>query len=568
MTMYSRRSFLEASALVGASSTLFPGVLYAQTVGSEEITVQDVKAAEKISGITFTPDERLMMLRNLERNRTNLIALHEMKLPNSVIPSVLFDPQIGGVKAAELKQKEQIDWQPSSVNRPTSNEDLAFMTVPELSSLLKNRKVTSLELTKLYLTRLKKYDSVLHLVVTLTEERALRQAAAADAELDAGNWRGPLHGIPWGAKDLLAVKGYPTTWGAMPYKEQSFDYDAEVVRRLDAAGAVLVAKLTLGALAMGDVWFGEKTRNPWNPDQGSSGSSAGPGSAVSAGLVGFAIGSETLGSIVSPSTRNGVTGLRPTFGRVSRAGAMTLSWTMDKLGPMCRSAECCALVFHAIHGADHGDPTTLTTGFSWPSNKAPKDLRVGYLAEVFNTNYDNRRADEATLEELRKAGIELRKVALPDMETGPIMFMLSVEAAAAFEDLTLSGRVNELVSQGAGAWPNSLRSHRFVPAVDYVNASRARTLLMQKMAELFKDLDVIVMPTFRGNGLGITNLTGHPSITIPNAFRPLEDAPDSARRQPDSITIIGQLYQDEAVISLASLIQNKTNHHRRRPPIA
>ncbi|MDA1027470.1 MAG: amidase [Bacteroidetes bacterium] len=568
MGNYTRRSFLEASALVGASSTLFPGVLYAQTKGASDITVEQIEAAELLAGISFTPEERKLMLQNLERIRTNFGKLHELKMPNSVIPSMVFDPQIGGVKAHRLNQKEPNLWQPPKVDRPASDEDLAFMTVPELSSLLRYRQVTSLELTHLYLSRLKKYDGVLHAVVTLTEERALRQARAADAELDAGYWRGPLHGIPWGAKDLLAVKGYVTTWGAMPYRDQSFDYDAEVVRRLDDAGAVLIAKLTLGALAQGDVWFGEKTRNPWNPDQGSSGSSAGPGSTVAAGLVGFAIGSETLGSIVSPSTRNGVTGHRPTFGRVSRVGAMTLSWTMDKLGPMCRSAACCALVFQAIHGADSNDPTTLTTPFSWPSTKSVDDLRVGYLKDSFSAEYDNQKADQATLDVLQASGVKLRPVALPDMDTGMIMFMLSVEASAAFEDLTLSGRVNELVSQGAGAWPNSFRSHRFVPAVDYINASRARTLLMQQMASLFESVDVIVTPTFRGNGLGITNLTGHPSITIPNAFRPVTDTPNPARRQPDSITIIGQLYQDEAVLAVADFIQNQTNHHRQRPPIA
>jgi len=566
--MYSRRSFLEATALAGASGTLFPGILYATTKDLAEITVADIQVAEKLAGIEFTPAEREMMLQNLERNRKSYQSLHALKLENSVIPSLVFSPQVGGTKAAELASKPISKWVPESIPTPANDDDLAFKSVPELASLLKNRQITSVALTQLYLSRLKKYDSVLHAVVTYTEDRALRQAKAADEEMDAGHWRGPLHGIPWGAKDLLAVKGYPTTWGAMPYKDQVFDYDAEVVKRLDAAGAVLVAKLTLGALAMGDVWFGGKTRNPWNLDQGSSGSSAGPGSAVAAGLVGFAIGSETLGSIVSPATRNGVTGLRPTFGRVSRSGAMTLSWSMDKLGPMARSAACCALIFEAIHGAESSDPTTVTTSFQWPTLKSPLDLRVGYLKSDFEKEYANREADKAVLDHLRKAGVQLREAALPDADTGPMLLMLSAEAAAAFEDLTLSKKVNELVSQSEGSWPNSFRANRFIPAVDYINASRARTKLMGQMNDLFKDFDVIVTPTFSGDTLRITNLTGHPSVTIPNAFRPLDDSLVAARKQPDSITIIGPLYADEAVLSVADLIQKRTNWHLLRPLIA
>lgn len=566
--MYSRRSFLEASALVGASSTLFPGILYARAKDSDEITVADIQVAEKLAGIEFTPAERELMVQNLERNRRSYQALHEIKLDNSVIPSQVFNPQIGGFTVPALSSKPHSKWVPEPIPVPATEEDLAYKSVPELASLLKNRQITSLELTQLYIRRLKKYDSVLHAVVTFTEERALRQARVADEEMDAGLWRGPLHGIPWGAKDLLAVKGYPTTWGAMPYRDQVLDVDAEVVKRLDATGAVLIAKLTLGALAMGDVWFGGKTRNPWNLDQGSSGSSAGPGSAVAAGCVGFAIGSETLGSIVSPSTRNGVTGLRPTFGRVSRSGAMTLSWSMDKLGPMARSAACCALVFEAIHGAESQDPTSITTSFQWPASKSPLDLRVGYLRTAFERDYDNRAADNDTLNQLRRAGVELRETSLPETDSGPLLLMLSAEAAAAFEDLTLSKRVDELVSQSAGSWPNSFRANRFIPAVDYINASRARTQLMVEMNGLFKDFDVIVTPTFSGDSLRITNLTGHPSVTIPNAFRPVEDSLIGGRKQPDSITIIGQLYADEAVLSIADLIQKRTNWHLLRPLIA
>lgn len=558
---------MEVAALAGAAGTLFPGILYGRVADEDEITLEQIEAAEKLAGLSFSPEEREMMVENLQRNRDKYQSLRDMKLGNDVIPSFVFDPRIGGVKALVLDAKEAIDWSCPDVDRPDSDEDLAFMTVPELASLLKSRQVTSVELTELYLARLTLYDGVLHAVVTLTRDRAMRQARAADAELDSGRWRGPLHGIAWGAKDLLSVRGYPTTWGAGPYRDQAFEKDAAVVRLLDSAGAVLVAKLSLGALAMGDVWFDGKTRNPWNPDQGSSGSSAGPGSAVAAGLVGFAIGSETLGSIVSPSTRNGVTGLRPTFGRVSRVGAMTLSWTMDKLGAMCRSAEGCALVFSAIHGADPDEPTSVTTPFAWPPGKRAVDLRVGYLAAAFESDYSNASPDRESLQVLRRAGVNLRAVSLPDSDTAPILLMLGVEASAAFDDLTLSHRVDELVRQDRGAWPNSFRYNRFVPAVEYINASRARTLLMKQMADLFEDVDLIVMPTFQGNGLGITNLTGHPSVTLPNHFASIKDSPMSSRRQPSSFTIIGQLYEDEAVLALASLFQSRTGFHRERPPI-
>jgi Asp-tRNA(Asn)/Glu-tRNA(Gln) amidotransferase A subunit family amidase len=335
------------------------------------------------------------------------------------------------------------------------------------------------------------------------------------------------------------------------------DEDADVVRMLDDAGAVLVAKLTLGALAMGDVWFGGTTRNPWNPEQGSSGSSAGPGSAVAAGCVPFAIGSETLGSIVSPSNRNGVTGLRPTFGRVSRTGAMTLSWTMDKLGPMCRSAEDCALVFSAIHGASTTDPVSATMPFEWPPERRVQDLRVGFVDDPEYRNVD---ADRSIHDVLRNNGVALRSVNLPERATGPMLQMLRAEASAAFDDLVRSGRVDELVRQDDGAWPATFRAARFIPAVEYINASRVRTLLMQDMRTIFQDVDVVFVPTFGANQLAITNLTGHPSITFPNTVA-------SSEGRLESITIIGDLYADEAVLALASFIQSRTSFHLQRPDL-
>lgn len=557
--MFSRRAFLESAAAIGAGSALFPGILYAKAEEADEITLEIIQAAEKLAGLTLTPEEREQMLSNIQAAVESQAALREIPLENADVPALVFDPTIGGRPAPVIPSRIPVSWQPGEVARPSSDEDLAFMTVPELSALLRSRQVRAEELTRLYLARLKKYDGVLECVVTLTEERALRQARAADIELDAGHWRGPLHGIPWGAKDIIAVKGYPTTWGAMPFKDQTFDEDAEVVRRLDAAGAVLVAKLSTGALANDNVWFGGETKTPWNIEASSGGSSAGPGAAVAAGLVGFAIGSETSGSIVYPSKENGVTGFRPTFGRVSRRGAMTLCWTFDKLGPMCRSAACCALVFDAVHGNDSGDPSTLTTPFAWPSTRKPQHLRVGHLEM-------NRESDKAVLDVLEEAGVQLRPIELPEFDAGPLFSMLMAEAAAAFDELTRSGQDDVMVRQDDRAWPNEFRAAQFIPAVTYINASRARTLLMRKMKALFDKVDVIVGPTWGGNGF--TNMTGHPSVSMPNGFELLEDAPSSARRKPESFTILGGLYQDEVVLTMAQLYQSQTSFHRQRPPIS
>lgn len=565
-----RRSFLSVLsglpvAGVSAAGALFPGILFARAVDDGEITIQAIAYAEEIAGLSFSEAERERILEGLTENRESYQSLREVSLGNGDIPSTVFDPEMGSHLKPRLAFRPEITWKPDEIDTPASEEDLAFSTVPELSALLFHRQIRSVELTRLYLRRLKKYGSVLENVVTLTEERAMRQARRADEELDAGDWRGPLHGIPWGAKDLLSVSGYKTTWGAAPYRDQTLEDTAAVVGMLDAAGAVLVAKLTLGALAWGDVWFGGKTKNPWNIDVGSSGSSAGPGASVAAGLVGFAIGSETLGSIVSPSNRNGVTGFRPTFGRVSRRGAMTLSWTLDKLGPMCRSAEGCALVFSAIHGAEFGDPTTVTTPFSWPAERPVNQLRIGYLEAAFDAEYANRDADKESLSVLRDLGAELIAIALPEAPLDGLLLMLSAEAAAAFEELTRTGGTDEMVRQDL--WPDSFRTSRFIPAVEYINASRARRLLMRKMQDVMSEIDVFISPTFGGNTLRVTNLTGHPSVTVPNRFARLEDKPLSARRTPFSITFVGQLHADDDLLSVAAAFQSRTQFHRNRPPI-
>jgi Asp-tRNA(Asn)/Glu-tRNA(Gln) amidotransferase A subunit family amidase len=410
----------------------------------------------------------------------------------------------------------------------------------------------------MYLERLKKYGSKLECVITLTEELALQQAKRADAEIAAGKYRGLLHGIPYGAKDLLATKGYPTTWGAAPYKEQVINEDATVIKRLEEAGAVLVAKLTMGALAWGDVWYGGKTRNPWNLEQGSSGSSAGSASATSAGLVAFAIGTETWGSIVSPSTRCGVTGLRPTYGRVSRSGAMALSWSMDKIGPICRSVEDCAIVFNAIYGPDGKDQTLYDLPFNYETGVDISTLRIGYLKEAFEKDTTNTAFNERALETLSLMGIKLIPLELPQLPVYDISFILSAESAAAFDELTRSNRDDLLVRQIKNAWPNVFRQSRFIPAVEYINANRIRYLMIQEMAKIMERIDVYVTPSF-GENLLLTNLTGHPCVVVPNGF--------NEKGSPVSISFIGKLFGEAEALALAKKYQDATGFHLKHPAL-
>ena len=564
-----RRAFLEACTALGLGGTLFPGILYAQAADDEgPITVDHVEAAETIAGVSFTPDEREMMVEDLNGKREEYEALRELPMPNARPPATVFDPRIGGAEIPEGPASDDgVRTQLPNASRPSSDEDLAFASLPELAHLLRTEQVTSVELTELYLERLRTLDPKLEAVITLTEDRAMAAARTADEEIAQDQWRGPLHGIPWGAKDLLAVEGYETTWGAEPYKDQQINATAEVVQRLDDAGAVLVAKLTLGALAWGDVWYGGTTRNPWNLDQGSSGSSAGPGSAVAAGAVPFAIGSETLGSIVSPSTRNGVTGHRPTFGAVPRTGAMALSWTMDKLGPMARSALDCAYVYDAIRGADDGDLASIDVPFPFDPAADVTELRVGVVEEAFGGDYDNAAADEQTLQVLRDLGVELQPIALPtDLPIGAMLSTLDVEAASAFDKLTRTNGIDAMKRQSKDAWPHVFRTARMIPAVEHMQMTRARTRLMHAMHGVMADLDAFVCPSFRGGVLGITNLTGHPCVCVPNAFHPVEDQPEY-RKDPGSISFLGALYRDDAALALAHAYQQQTDFHTRRPPI-
>ena len=569
---FDRRSFMTYFAGMGLTSSLFPGVLWSKVAAGGDITLETIASAEEVAGVHFDAAEREMMLEGLKQQEQRIEALHKIPLDNSVAPAIVFNPVPAGKRITPSSHARPIRARVAPRSVGSNLEDLAFLPVTDLSELIRRRQVTSTQLTQMYLARLKKYDPVLHCVITLTEDRALRQAAAADTEIRNGKYRGPLHGIPWGAKDLLAVRGYKTTWGAGPYKDQTIDTDATVVQRLDAAGAVLVAKLTLGELAQGDIWFGATTRNPWKVDQGSSGSSAGPASATAAGLVGFAIGSETLGSISSPSTRCGTTGLRPTFGRVPRTGAMALSWTMDKLGPICRSVEDCALVLDAIYGPDGHDNSVIDADYHWNANLSPKSLRIGYVKAAFDvpqvdskdpkrTLHGSKPFDDAALNVFQRLGIKLVPVDLPDVPYDPMRIILVAEAAAAFDELTRSDRDQLLVQQGKFDWPNTFRTSRFIPAVDYVNANRVRSIAIQKWDDLMRSVDVIVTPTNAANlsQLVATNLTGHPAVILPNGFR--EDG------TPVSITFLAGLFEEAKLLAVARAYQEATGFHLKHPVV-
>ena len=569
---HDRRAFLGYFSAIGLGATLLPGVLWAKVVDGAEITTATIACAEEISGLTFTPEQREQMVEGLKGQESQIEQLHKIPLDNGVAPAILFDPVPPGITLALPAKRPTVLGRVALRTVPNDLQELAFLPVTELAELVRRRKVSSTQLTEMYLGRIAKYDPVLLAVITVTEQRARAQARAADEEIARGKYRGPLHGIPWGAKDLLAVKGYKTTWGAGPYRDQVIDADATVVTRLDEAGAVLLAKLTLGELAQGDIWFGGTTKNPWNVKQGSSGSSAGPASATAAGLVGFALGTETLGSISSPSTRNGVTGLRPTFGRVPRTGAMALSWTMDKIGPIARSVEDCAIVLGAIHGPDNLDRTVKDVPFSWDASLKPTALRVGYVKSAFDLpergdkgqpQHSTKRFDDAALDVLRRLGVKLVPVELPDLAYGAMRLVLTAEGAAAFDELTRSGRDRELVQQTPRDWANTFRTARFIPAVDYVNANRARTIAMQQWNTLFQSVDVIVVPTNVGSQLTATNLTGHPAVILPSGFR--DSSATDSTQVPVSITFLGGLYQEAKLLAVAKAWQDATDFHLQHP---
>ena len=524
----------------------------------QSISTSDIEVAQKLYGLEFSDDHIDTMQSYLNRNLRGYDSLRHYSIPHETFPALVFDHHPRGFIIPEIEDTLIIQRQ-DSVEVPEDKNELAFYTIPQLASLIQSGKITSLELTKLYLERLKKYNPTLQCAITITEELALEQAAKADKEIANGEYKGPLHGIPYGTKDLMSVKGYKTTWGAMPYKNQVIDHTSTVIKKLEDAGAVLIAKLSSGALARGDVWFEGETKNPWDTLQGASGSSAGSGSATAAGLVGFSLGTETLGSITSPSTRNGVSGLRPTYGRVSRDGVMSLSWSMDKVGPICRSAEDCAIVFDEIRGKDDLDPTTQDVGFTYDPTLDLSSLKVGFLQKEINEDTSKMKPNLLlALEVLDSIGIKGDSLSLPtDYPYDGFDIILRAESGAMFDEIVRDGQVNTMVQQSKRSRANSLRQSRFIPAVEYLQANRFRRLLIEEINDLFDDYDVIISPTFGGKQLLITNLTGHPVVTVPTGL--------DGEGHPTSITFIGNLYQEGVILAVANAFQKATLHHLKKP---
>ncbi|HWN81606.1 MAG TPA: amidase [Candidatus Udaeobacter sp.] len=572
-----RREVLKALAAAGFTAGTFGRALVALAGDSPKVTTDMIQKAAWVSGLDFTKDDRKMMVKDLEQTLEAYAKLRAVPLDNGVPPALVFEPFPVYDTSGFQKMKPYLPWDKEqgtpAPSRPASDEDLAFASATTLSKLLDAGQVTSVELTRIYLDRLKRADPTLHCVIHLTEELALEQAAAADQRRIAGK-AGLLSGVPWGAKDLIAVNGAPTTWGAGPYRDQVRPEQATVADHLSNAGAVLLAKLSVGELAWGDVWYGGTTKNPWKTDQGSSGSSAGSGAATAAGLCGFALGTETWGSIVSPSTRCGVSGLRPTFGRVSRYGVMGLAWSMDKVGVLARSVDDLELVFSVIEGQD-GRDIAVRPGRIDRFSGDPRALKIGYPVELFDFDYTEwaeeesekpglkewQALDQETLKTLRELGFNLVPITLPkDLPIGALQIILTAEAAAAFDDLVRSGRVKELARQTADAWPNVFRQGQLIPAVEYVRANRIRTLLMKAMAESMKDVNLFVAPTFGGDVCLASNLTGHPAVVVPNGFR----ASDGT---PTSITFTGHLDEEEKILAIAKVYQEATGFHLKRPPL-
>ena len=535
---------------------LLIGILFGFIIAksSDPITPSDVQSAQKLFNLHFQGVAIDTMMQYLEDNRKAYDSMRTFHLENEVPPALLFDPF-----PLDFSIKPNKGINPWKINLdaklPENRDDLAFFPIKDLAGLIKTKQISSLDLTKIYLDRIKKYDPSLLAFVTVTKELALKQAEKADRELDAGKYRGPLHGIPYGVKDLASVPGYPTTWGAAPYKDQVLNETATVVRKLEDAGAVLLGKLVSGSLARGDVWFGGKTKNPWDLEQGASGSSAGSGSATAAGLVAFSIGTETLGSIVSPSTRTGSTGLRPTFGSVSKHGFMVLSWSMDKVGPICRSASDCAIVFDYIRGEDGLDKTARNASFDYRENPDLKNLKVAYFHDLFEKDTSKMSVNHLrTLKEFEDLGIRPEKVTLPgDFPFSVFDIILRAESGAFFDELLLSGAVDDMVEQHKGSRANSLRQSRFIPAVEYLQANRHRTKLIQEFHNLIKAYDVIISPTFGGRQMLITNLTGHPALSLPNGF--------DEKGRPTSVTLLGNYFGEEMLVALAEAYQDKYQYH-------
>lgn len=556
-----RRHFLECLSALGLGSTLMPEALTIAAQGADIVTLDVLEAAQKIAGVSFTPAEQQAILTRLNARSGYMAGAHFLRTANlgDTQPAIVFNPVLPG-KVLPSGPRGLIRRAPD-VSKPSTDEALAFLPVTHLAKLVETRQVKPSELTELYLSRLDKYDSILHCVVSLTPELARAQAREADDEIAAGKYRGPLHGIPFGLKDLFAVRGTRTTWGASPWKDRVIDTDATVYSKLRAAGAIIVAKLSTGALAVSAQWFGGLTRNPWNTEQDASGSSAGSGAATAAGLVGFAIGSDTGGSISQPAERNGLAGLRPTFGRVSRHGGMTLAWTQDTVGPLCRSAEDCALVFEAIYGPDGRDNTLLDVPFGWDATADVRTLRVGYLRSSFAERpaetpeqLATRRNNEEALEVIRGMGVQVVPFDLPDVEMAAIDFIRWAETAAAFDEPTRSGTLRE-VENGPeqSARPADIRAGRLICAVDYIQANRYRLRVMEQMDAAMSDLDL-----FLGDNRLLTNRLGYPILTVPSGF---------FEGSPTGVHMTGKLFGEPELLLLAHAFQSRTDHHLKHPAL-
>ncbi len=547
-----------------------------------EVSVKTFAEAEKLVQFEMTAAERAVAAASWRKTMAGLYERRtgprKLALETTLAPATRWNPVLPGQKSGPEDDRfvrSPID----STSRPARDEDIAFAPVTHLSRWIETRKLTSERLTNIYLKRLEQFDPKLHCVITLTRELALKQAKQADAEIVAGKYRGPLHGIPWGAKDLLDTAGIPTTYGAEPFRNRVPTEDAAVVKRLHDAGAVLVAKLSLGALALNDIWFGGQTMNPWLLEEASSGSSAGPGAATAAGLVGFAIGSETGGSIVSPATRCGITGLRPTYGRVARTGAMTLCWSLDKLGPMTRSVEDAMLVLQAITGPDAGDVASVPSHLDFDAGASVAGLRVGYFPKWMNENPATA-VDRAAVDVVKKVGMVPVEVSIPDWPYDSLNLILFAEGAAAFEELTLSGGLRELKAQVPDAWPNIFRQARFLSAVDFVQADRLRRKVAEEMAHLFSQVDLLLVPSVRDEMLTITNFTGHPALVLRAGFIEVSKArsdwaPDPAhpmptfnppRRVPHGVTLIGRLFEEGAMVNAGLALERAFGVLDQRPP--
>ena len=534
--------------------SLVPVAVFAQS----NIDTNTITAATQLFDLSFTNAEKDSMVDGLKDNAALYQKMHTLPISNSLNYPFGFNPTPVGFVIPT--RQEKINWMiPANVNLPKNKSELAFYSVMQLASLIKNKKISSVELTIFFINRLKKWGDTLECVITLTEQLAMQQARQADDEIKKGNYRGPLHGIPYGLKDLFAVKGYKTTWGSVPYKDQVIDEDAFVYTRLKKAGAVLCAKLTLGELAYNDLWFGGKTRNPWNINLGSSGSSAGSASATAAGLLPFTIGTETQGSIVSPSHTCGATGLRPTFGSVSRSGAMVLCWSLDKAGPICRSAEDAAVVFYYLKGTDGKDASAVNRAFNYTGKTDFKKLRIAYAANYFKT-IPKTGQQWQVIEAYKKLGATVTAVDFPDSLMYPANLIdpiLSAESAAAFDELTRNNQDDLIRRQDKNFWPNGFRVSRLIPAVEYINANRHRSSLIEKMNVFIKNYDVLIVPSFAGSQLSITNLTGHPVVVFPIGF--------SERGLPNSITLVGNLYDEATILAAAKAYQDATDFNKQHP---